>query len=313
MTEYDYSPDAYEKYMVKQRAIARWVDRQSYEAPRYGNPFLPSEYGDPPPAPANPPTKPLVRSASTPVDPRAVSGQSHSRTRDRHNYHHAHHHRGPSNASSQTLVQTYGAPAAPRASAGPSSSSPPHSRPHSHSRSGARAHSRPPPARSQTYAHASQPAFSSSQVQLSKGPVRSATLPAQTQTLIQSQPQPHYPSAPGHPVVMTHGHQTYVVIPAPGTRVEVRSPQSTSPTHASPYASQAAQTYQSPAYASPSQPVSPTKKQPLFKRIFGSSSGTGSGAGSQGSHYPMNANALRRKDAPVLPGGGRRRTTSMHY
>jgi hypothetical protein len=39
MTEYDYSPEAYERYVRKQQAIARWVDNTNLHTP--ANPFVP--------------------------------------------------------------------------------------------------------------------------------------------------------------------------------------------------------------------------------------------------------------------------------
>lgn len=39
MTEYDYSPDAVERYMENQNRVAGWVSGQAYEAPRYKDPF----------------------------------------------------------------------------------------------------------------------------------------------------------------------------------------------------------------------------------------------------------------------------------
>jgi hypothetical protein len=46
MTEYDYSPEAYERHIAKQNAIARWVDHTNHCAPT--NPFQPSEAQDSP-------------------------------------------------------------------------------------------------------------------------------------------------------------------------------------------------------------------------------------------------------------------------
>ncbi|KDQ58843.1 hypothetical protein JAAARDRAFT_56901 [Jaapia argillacea MUCL 33604] len=45
MTEYDYSPAAYERFMQTQNRVSHWVDRQSSAAPKYSNPlaFTPSE------------------------------------------------------------------------------------------------------------------------------------------------------------------------------------------------------------------------------------------------------------------------------
>lgn len=45
MTEYDYSPEAYEKYLATQHRIASWVDRTLQEEPR--NPFTPATPASP--------------------------------------------------------------------------------------------------------------------------------------------------------------------------------------------------------------------------------------------------------------------------
>jgi hypothetical protein len=50
MTEYDYSPAAYEKYISTQVRVSNWVSSQSDHTQSYGNPFMPS---------AHIPTKPL--------------------------------------------------------------------------------------------------------------------------------------------------------------------------------------------------------------------------------------------------------------
>ncbi|KAF7770218.1 hypothetical protein Agabi119p4_6192 [Agaricus bisporus var. burnettii] len=46
MTEYDYSPEAYERYVSRQQAIARWVDDTSLYTP--ANPFVPLPGASPP-------------------------------------------------------------------------------------------------------------------------------------------------------------------------------------------------------------------------------------------------------------------------
>ncbi|KAL4246672.1 hypothetical protein ABKN59_008858 [Abortiporus biennis] len=48
MTEYDYSPDAYERYMENQNRVSNWVHNQANHAPRYGNPFIPRSESTPP-------------------------------------------------------------------------------------------------------------------------------------------------------------------------------------------------------------------------------------------------------------------------
>jgi hypothetical protein len=44
MTEYDYSPAAYEKFMSTQLRVSNWVSSQSDHTQNYGNPFMPSTY-----------------------------------------------------------------------------------------------------------------------------------------------------------------------------------------------------------------------------------------------------------------------------
>lgn len=89
MTEYDYSPEAYERYMAKQHAITRWVDETSHHAP--ANPFLPSEaLGSPGPA--------LVRGFDSDSDHGHSS--SHYRHRDdRHRSHRRNSHHGSQDRS----------------------------------------------------------------------------------------------------------------------------------------------------------------------------------------------------------------------
>ena len=44
MTEYDYSPAAYERYINTQVRVSNWVSSQSDHTQSYGNPFMPSSY-----------------------------------------------------------------------------------------------------------------------------------------------------------------------------------------------------------------------------------------------------------------------------
>jgi hypothetical protein len=55
MTEYDYSPAAYEKYINTQARVSNWVSSQSDHTQSYGNPFVTSTYI---------PTKPLPEQSS---------------------------------------------------------------------------------------------------------------------------------------------------------------------------------------------------------------------------------------------------------
>ncbi|KAI5118964.1 hypothetical protein M0805_009375 [Coniferiporia weirii] len=276
MTEYDYSPGAYARYQAKLRSVENWVNKQSYEAPGYQNPLMPEE-------PYVQPTKPLLRSLSSPADPRTAGSRpsrpdSH-RPRDYREHNDPHYRGHSSNSSSQTLVQSYGSSAPKYAAAGSSQPQPQpqlQSRSHSHSRTSSRAHSRPPATRSRTYAYASQADYGATQGQVH--PTRSATVPAQYPA--------QYASAPGQPLIMQHGRQTYVVVPPHGARVEVRSPQHVSPRY---------ETAAAPVYSQPISPTSSSKKQPLLKRLFSGSN-----------------SSSRRVDVPVMSGGSRRRTNSLH-
>ena len=40
MADYDYSPEAYERYVLAQGRIARWVDTTEAHRPEFGNPFV---------------------------------------------------------------------------------------------------------------------------------------------------------------------------------------------------------------------------------------------------------------------------------
>lgn len=63
MTEYDYSPEAYEKYLATQSRVSNWVSDQASRMPHYSNPFTP---------PSNAPSH-----VST-IAPQPVRAQHHS-------------------------------------------------------------------------------------------------------------------------------------------------------------------------------------------------------------------------------------------
>lgn len=46
MTEYDYSPEAYERYIKTQERISKWVSQTKAHERRYANPFVPTERTD---------------------------------------------------------------------------------------------------------------------------------------------------------------------------------------------------------------------------------------------------------------------------
>lgn len=70
MTEYDYSPAAYEKYINTQLRVSNWVASQSDHTQNYGNPFVKSTYI---------PTKPLPQEQSS-RKPVKSPPRSHSST-----------------------------------------------------------------------------------------------------------------------------------------------------------------------------------------------------------------------------------------
>ncbi|KZT04553.1 uncharacterized protein LAESUDRAFT_728053 [Laetiporus sulphureus 93-53] len=50
MTEYDYSPAAYERYLATQNRIQNWVSKQPVQASQYANPFTPATPSEAPSA-----------------------------------------------------------------------------------------------------------------------------------------------------------------------------------------------------------------------------------------------------------------------
>lgn len=251
MTEYDYSPDAYDRYYAKLNSVARWVDKQADEAYRYTNPFLdaPSVAGSSSGSGSGTgyssgglrEREARERSSATP--PRSVSTppvKHHSRSHSHHvssqpppplptQHPQQHPYSQPQaqrqitshrpSASSTALVI---APAARYAQAQPQqqthsrslSSSVP--RPHtSHaSRSYSQQHQQQPQQRPQAYAYASQSQAHLPQLSTTtKHATRGSTSTGATTT--------QYTAAPGQSIVMTHGQRTYVVVQPTGGRVEV--------------------------------------------------------------------------------------------
>ncbi|OCB85828.1 hypothetical protein A7U60_g7180 [Sanghuangporus baumii] len=228
MTEYDYSPDAIERYMEKQNSVARWIDRQAQEARNYGNPLVPEEYSSSPsPSRSNSGGggrgASLPRSVSTPPDPRHHRGQAHAPAyghasghgyahRSGHSSHRSH--SSSNSASTATLVQPQPQPHRYSSPLGGSSQSRSHSTSQTAVYSSTGGSRRPPPTRSRTYATAMASMNAMHLPQHSgRGSTRSQTLPAPT--------QPQFTGAPGQTVVMHNGRQTYVVVPPHGARVQV--------------------------------------------------------------------------------------------
>ncbi|KAL0950460.1 hypothetical protein HGRIS_010409 [Hohenbuehelia grisea] len=207
MTEYDYSPDAYERYIAKQLSIARWVDNTNQHAP--ANPYTP-------PTPAQR-TRPLQTTHE--ARPQPIRSKTSPSPLPAHQARSAHSRRS-SNARSPTSHR-------PSASVShlPDSAS-------SRTQTSSRSHgSRHKPHRSNTApAYVHQPIYIPQQGRIG------------TQAIILPPP----------------GGQ-YVIVPPKGKRLDA-NPQyyAAQLPHAQPYY----------PHTAPVTPQSPTKQQPLLKRLF---------------------------------------------
>ncbi|KAJ8489814.1 hypothetical protein ONZ45_g13432 [Pleurotus djamor] len=302
MTEYDYSPEAYERYIAKQHAIASWVDNTKQYPP--ANPFVP--------------TTPAVQARSLQRDTTKSSGHSshHSRSksakydhdrerrdrdrdrdmgrdyyaererdrdRDRYYYPERPHSRSQQTSPQPTYSQSPSRPSQSRRSTGTSSRSaapPPSSRHHASASLSHLPHSnRPAASRSQTHivvpSHGHQPR--------QKTPTRSNTSPAVAYPP-QMGSQPYLPTGKPTLAVPVGGGQ-YVVLPQHGKRIDIL-PQSAYAPQA-PYSKQPQFIPQSALNISPTSSQttpSPTKQQPLLKRLFtGLTRGGSNGSKNSGS------------------------------
>ena len=256
MTEYDYSPEAYERYIAKLSSVARWVDDQSQAAARYGNPFVPSANGSA-----------YYRSSD---DSRSGSPNNHHR---RHNEHERgrervrdrerEHDRDRDRLNSRQSTSTRPQPVFDQGAAGGRSSSRHHrsrtaaaiatvypqhaynnhasyssaslniyNQAHQNPRPTARhsqpavyqqqlyqSRSRPAHAHSRSYAYATNAAYSSSQLHLHNAHTQPY---AQDAVRVSDLSRAGYKAAPGQPVVMQSGRDTYVVYPGHNRAIEVR-------------------------------------------------------------------------------------------
>lgn len=90
MTEYDYSPAAYERHMEKLARVEHWVTKQRDCAPAYSNPFVPRQptiAGQPsvvPPAPAPRGSYRTREHIAAPPRSRALSPESNQGTHTRY-------------------------------------------------------------------------------------------------------------------------------------------------------------------------------------------------------------------------------------
>ncbi|KAI0765862.1 hypothetical protein BD413DRAFT_456479, partial [Trametes elegans] len=207
MTEYDYSPEAHERFQAKMAGVGSWVTEQRHHAPKYSNPFVPEQ----------------ASASSSTVRPRTSSRQDdHSRQQDR-----------PTPSRSRTLPNPPTASGAhgqtsralAYAQQGPSD---PHSR-HRSARSPQRSGSLPA---NQQYVAAAY------------GPPAAPAPPAPHQAMPRTSPvayappgyrtrQVEYNYTPGQPIVLPPPRrgETYVIIPPKGGRVDVVHDRRSSSSH----------------------------------------------------------------------------------
>ena len=244
MTEYDYSPGAYEKFIEKQRKVGQWAEEQARlaEAQRYGNPFIPSASGHDHDDHRRP--RGFSRSRSTPLENQFYESPSRHIRHGSGSHHHPQHHQqyqhrnNHYDLASGSGSYAYGSHSLAHASTptlvNPQlmnndgrSRSHSHSRSRSHSRpdSSSRSRTRPPPSRSHTSSYATNHLYSASQGHLlydsprhphDRDRDRDRDTPATRSTY-----SPVHYAAPGEPLIMQQGKHTLVVVPSHGTRVEV--------------------------------------------------------------------------------------------
>ncbi|KAF9009416.1 hypothetical protein BDQ17DRAFT_1322987 [Cyathus striatus] len=276
MTEYDYSPEAYERYLATQNRIARWVDNTLQHNPR--NPFTPA-------TPAVQALKDLEEEEQL-----AKQRRRDHRHRDRHPSKHRHTDKHSSNHTDDREHHR-------------SSSSSKPSRHRSASQSAAP--SRPPPLRAQTspvayeydyHSSSSNPSPTKPTYSRRSSRTSSTTLPHSGSTAqfppqqlpYALQPQPRRsnttPAAYGadhktphpYPVYPTKQHPQPLVVPIPNSSGYFAPP----PGKTIDLVSQRQLPYA--AYQMPS----PTKQPPLLKRLFvGLTGGIKNGASKSGSNH----------------------------
>ncbi|KAI0072130.1 hypothetical protein K474DRAFT_1711872 [Panus rudis PR-1116 ss-1] len=293
MTEYDYSPAAYEKYLENQNRVSNWVNTQAYHAKHYANPFIP-------PSEAAAPSSSSSRARSPPHSSSAHyrSGSSSRQT-------------SPTPVASPTYVSSR--PSAHRSATMPIvvDSHNHHQSRHSRSTSRTTAIPPPPPPPPQMY-------YPSGYQTTSPVSMVYAQYPAQTSPRAIYSTSKHGETkhikvtvAPGERVVIQPGSRRvdYVSdshvrkrdnsltvpplpIPVP-LPVSSPPPPHTSKPHTKQYTPMNTLTPDTRSSSRSSSARSPTKKsQPFFKRIFtgaggggsGSGGGGGGGSGSRGSH-----------------------------
>ncbi|KAI0754163.1 hypothetical protein C8Q80DRAFT_1137254 [Daedaleopsis nitida] len=203
MTEYDYSPDAVERFQAKMAGVGKWANDQRYFAPKYANPFLPGENQATSPRSNTPPQpRPVERDRPQPSRSRTMPAPIATGTSPAPGHGHT--------SRAYAYAQQGGDARAPR----PSSS-----------KSRARSGSQPPDAR---YPYPT--------------PVAPTPAAQQTRASPHAQPSPqdgrhvvyqNYAVTPGQPIMLPAPlpGQRYVIYPPKGGRVDVidpRRPSSTS-------------------------------------------------------------------------------------
>lgn len=256
MTEYDYSPEAYEKYVRTQERISNWVSQTKAHERQYANPFVPSEAGGdrsstPPPKPHR--SRSSGSTTTVTVRPKAINPPPPQRSKTLDSRHER------SGASPTTSGSSRPSRSRSFTNTSPDSrSSKPRSRSHTHSHS--QSYSQPQPLPQRSYTHPPMP--------MQPPPRSNSTPPVQYKTY-------DMPGRRGGPVQIPppRNGETYVIIPPSGRRVELVSPKGSVPYPTSPpRGGQHHERHHSHTYS---------VKEPLLKRLLGSI--TWNGGGSQAS------------------------------
>jgi len=192
MTEYDYSPDAYERYLATQQRIARWVENTN-QYPK-SNPFVLSPTIDPKPIADSPPT-----TSSRVASQSAGSGYSKTRTRS---------------SSDATYCKPEGShPSKAPLTAGQRSSTEHSQSPSQHASS---SRSRPP--------YHSRHSSQSTTSRYTSGSNRTQTTTSSYKTINPSKDRPTYIKRSNTTPILVPldgGRGGYVIVPPKGTRMEV--------------------------------------------------------------------------------------------
>ncbi|KAJ3560898.1 hypothetical protein NP233_g10536 [Leucocoprinus birnbaumii] len=203
MTEYDYSPEAVDRYIAKQHSIARWVDNTNRYEP--GNPFLPSE------------------TSGTPYQPESLRYASPERDYEE-DYHRSssRHHRDDKDRQRRPHYERYDSHTSHTGSSRKNSRS--SSRPHT---SQAHYPSQPLPANGQGYQYPNgqQPYSYFNQ------PAQSPYSSNPSTPLTSPQPRTPYEQPPNMPtlVPINGGNGGYYIVPPKGTTFQVVQAQSPTP------------------------------------------------------------------------------------